>query len=49
MFKIGNVIIENPIVIAPLAGVSNIAFRKIAKQFGAGLVRSERASCRERV
>ena len=34
MFKIGNVTIENPIVIAPLAGVSNIAFRKIAKQFG---------------
>ena len=44
MFKIGNVIIENPIVIAPLAGVSNIAFRKIAKQFGAGLVCNEMVS-----
>ena len=44
MFKIGNVTIENPIVIAPLAGVSNIAFRKIAKQFGAGLVCNEMVS-----
>ena len=44
MFKIGNVTIENPIVIAPLAGVSKIAFRKIAKQFGAGLVCNEMVS-----
>ncbi|MGM9947266.1 tRNA dihydrouridine synthase DusB [Floccifex sp.] len=44
MFKIGNVEIENPIVIAPLAGISNIAFRKIAKQFGAGLVCNEMVS-----
>lgn len=44
MFDIGNVHIDNPIVIAPLAGVSNIAFRKIAKQFGAGLVCNEMVS-----
>ena len=44
MFKIGNVEIENPVVIAPLAGVSNIAFRKIAKKFGAGLVCNEMVS-----
>lgn len=44
MFKIGDVEIENPVVIAPLAGVSNIAFRKIAKKFGAGLVCNEMVS-----
>ena len=38
MIKIGNVEIENPVVIAPMAGISNIAFRRIAKRFGAGLV-----------
>ena len=27
MIKIGNVEIENPVVIAPMAGISNIAFR----------------------
>lgn len=42
--KIGNVLIENPVIVAPLAGVSNIAFRKIAKQFGAGLVCNEMVS-----
>ena len=41
MFKIGDVTIDNPIVIAPLAGISNIAFRVIAKEFGAGLVCNE--------
>ena len=44
MLKIGNVEIANPVVIAPLAGVSNIAFRKIAKKFGAGLVCNEMVS-----
>mgnify|MGYP000009401610 FL=1 len=44
MFKIGDVTIDNPIVIAPLAGISNIAFRIIAKEFGAGLVCNEMVS-----
>ena len=43
-FEIGNVKIENPVVVAPLAGVSNIAFRRIAKKFGAGLVCNEMVS-----
>lgn len=43
-FYIRDVKIENPVVVAPLAGVSNIAFRKIAKQFGAGLVYNEMVS-----
>ena len=40
MFKIGNVEIENPVVMAPMAGITNMAFRKIIKDFGAGLVYS---------
>ena len=42
--KIGNVEISNPVIIAPMAGVSTIAFRKIAKEFGAGLVCNEMVS-----
>ena len=44
MFKIGNIQIDNPIVVAPMAGVSNSAFRTIVKQFGAGLVVCEMIS-----
>ncbi len=46
MFKIGNVEIKNKIIIAPMAGVSNIAFRTIMKEFGAGLVYAEMVSDR---
>ena len=38
MFKIREIEIPNPVVVAPMAGVSNAAFRTIVKQFGAGLV-----------
>ncbi|MGI6782490.1 MAG: tRNA dihydrouridine synthase DusB [Acholeplasmataceae bacterium] len=44
MFKIGNVEIKNKLVLAPMAGVSNIAFRKICKEMGAGLVVAEMVS-----
>lgn len=44
MFKIGNVTIENRIVMAPMAGITNKAFRTIIKEFGAGLVYSEMVS-----
>lgn len=42
--KIGSVEIENRIIMAPMAGITNIAFRKIIKEFGAGLVVSEMVS-----
>ena len=42
--KIGNVEIENPVVIAPMAGITNPAFRQICKQFKAGLVYTEMVS-----
>lgn len=44
MIRIGNVELANPVVIAPMAGISNIAFRRIAKRFGAGLVCNEMVS-----
>ncbi|MCW6660359.1 tRNA dihydrouridine synthase DusB [Aerococcaceae bacterium NML191292] len=44
MFKIGKIEIDNPVVVAPMAGVSNAAFRTIVKQFGAGLVVCEMIS-----
>ncbi|MDR3156947.1 MAG: tRNA dihydrouridine synthase DusB [Lactobacillales bacterium] len=43
-WKIGEVKIPNKIVVAPMAGVSNMAFRLIAKKFGAGLVCMEMVS-----
>lgn len=44
MWKIGNVEIENQIAIAPMAGISNVAFRELIKEFGAGLIYSEMVS-----
>ncbi|MBU1020332.1 MAG: tRNA dihydrouridine synthase DusB [Firmicutes bacterium] len=44
MFKIGDIEIRNKVVIAPMAGVSNVAFRSIMKEFGAGLVYAEMVS-----
>ncbi|WP_034750081.1 tRNA dihydrouridine synthase DusB [Halalkalibacter wakoensis] len=44
MLKIGNVELKNQVVLAPMAGVCNPAFRLIAKEFGAGLVCAEMVS-----
>lgn len=41
---IGDVKINNRVIVGPMAGVSNEAFRSIAKQFGAGLIYSEMVS-----
>lgn len=43
-FKIRDIVIENPVVVAPMAGISNAAFRTIVKEFGAGLVVCEMIS-----
>lgn len=42
--KIGTVETENNVVLAPMAGVCNPAFRLIAKEFGCGLVCAEMVS-----
>lgn len=44
MFKIGNIEIENNVVLAPMAGVCNSAFRKIIKEMGCSLVFAEMVS-----
>ncbi|MBF0715543.1 tRNA dihydrouridine synthase DusB [Gemelliphila palaticanis] len=44
MFKIRDIEIPNKVVLAPMAGVCNAAFRLTAKEFGAGLVCAEMVS-----
>lgn len=44
MFKIGSVEIKNNVVMAPMAGISNSAYRTIIKEFGAGLIVAEMVS-----
>ena len=44
MFKIGNIEIENNVVLAPMAGICNSAFRRIVKEMGAGLIYAEMVS-----
>lgn len=44
MFKIGNVKINNNVVLAPMAGVCNSAFRRIIKEMGCGLLYAEMVS-----
>ena len=44
MFEVGNVKIKNKVIFAPMAGVSNISFRTIIKEMGAGLIYSEMIS-----
>ncbi|MDD3107516.1 MAG: tRNA-dihydrouridine synthase, partial [Bacilli bacterium] len=46
MFKIGNVEVKNPIILAPLAGYTNQAYRKIIKEFGVSLVYTEMISAK---
>lgn len=43
-WKIRDITIPNQVVVAPMAGVSNTAFRLICKEFGAGLVVCEMIS-----
>mgnify|MGYP003740035539 CR=1 FL=1 len=44
MLKIGDIEMSNNVVLAPMAGVCNPAFRLIAKEFGCGLVCAEMVS-----
>lgn len=42
--KIGDITISIPLIIAPMAGITNAAFREICLEFGAGLVCCEMVS-----
>jgi len=44
MWKIGNVKINNSVVFAPMAGISNESYRAIIKEMGAGLIYTEMVS-----
>ncbi|MDX2050533.1 MAG: tRNA dihydrouridine synthase DusB [Rickettsiaceae bacterium] len=44
--KIGNVKINSKVILAPMSGVTDLPFRKLAKKFGAGLVVSEMIASR---
>ena len=44
MWKIGNVVIDNQVVLAPMAGISNSAYRRICKEMGCGLIYAEMVS-----
>ncbi len=43
-WKISDVVIDNRVVIAPMAGIGNVAFRKICKKMNAGLIYAEMVS-----
>ena len=44
--KIGNVTLDNPVILAPMAGVTDLPFRLLCKEQGAGLVCMEMVSAK---
>ena len=44
--KIGPINVDMPVILAPMAGVTNSPFRRLCRQFGAGLYVSEMISAR---
>ena len=44
--KIGPIGVDPPVVLAPMAGVTNVAFRRLCRSYGAGLYVSEMVSAR---
>jgi len=45
-FKLGNYNIDVPLVLAPMAGITDLPFRKICKRFGVGLMVTEMIASR---
>ena len=39
--RVGNLVIKDPVFLAPMSGISDMPFRRLVKSFGAGLVISE--------
>ena len=46
VLKIGPLAVDPPVVLAPMAGVTNAAFRRLCRSYGAGLYVSEMVSAR---
>jgi tRNA-dihydrouridine synthase B len=41
MLRFGDIVLDNPVILAPMAGVSDAPFRRLARRFGVGLAVSE--------
>lgn len=48
-FSIGDIAIDDPVFLAPMSGITDLPFRKLIKQYGAGLVFSEMIASREMI
>lgn len=46
---IDNIVLSDPVILAPMSGVTDLPYRKLVKKFGAGLVVSEMIACRAMV
>ncbi len=46
MLQIGQMIVDPPVVLAPMAGVTNAPFRRLCREYGAGLYVSEMIGAR---
>jgi len=44
--RIGPLTLDVPVVLAPMAGITNTAFRRLCREFGAGLYVSEMITSR---
>lgn len=44
--QIGNLTIDTPVVLAPMAGITNTAFRRLCREYGGGLYVSEMVTAR---
>lgn len=44
--RIGNIVLKNKVLLAPMAGVTDLTFRTICKEFGAALVYTEMVSAK---
>ncbi|PCJ26124.1 MAG: tRNA dihydrouridine synthase DusB [Rickettsiales bacterium] len=44
--RIDNISLANPVILAPMSGVTDLPYRKLVKKFGAGLVVSEMVASR---
>lgn len=47
MLAIGGILLKNQALLAPMAGITDLPFRRIAARFGAGMVVSEMVASRE--
>ena len=46
MIKIGNIVINSKLALAPMAGITDLAFRTVCREFGAGLTYTEMVSAK---